>query len=70
VAVLGTGIMGAPIARNLAKAGLEVTAWNRSREKAERLARDGVRVEVDAAGAARGADACSRCSPTARPSRR
>ena len=35
VAVLGTGIMGAPIASNLAKAGHEVIAWNRTREKAE-----------------------------------
>lgn len=57
VAVLGTGIMGAPIARNLAKAGLEVRAWNRTGGKAERLADDGVRVEDDAAAAARDADA-------------
>src|SRR5262245_25219844 len=37
VAVLGTGIMGGPIARNLAAAGHEVRAWNRTREKAEGL---------------------------------
>ena len=37
VAVLGTGIMGAPMARNLAGAGHEVTVWNRTREKAEGL---------------------------------
>jgi 3-hydroxyisobutyrate dehydrogenase len=37
VAVLGTGTMGAPIARNLAKAGHEVRAWNRTRERAEGL---------------------------------
>ncbi len=42
VAVLGTGIMGAPMARNLAAAGHEVSAWNRSREKAEPLAEHGV----------------------------
>jgi 3-hydroxyisobutyrate dehydrogenase len=57
VAVLGTGIMGAPIARNLAKAGLEVTAWNRSRDKAEPLADDGVTVADDPSDAARDADA-------------
>jgi 3-hydroxyisobutyrate dehydrogenase len=57
VAVLGTGIMGAPIARNLAKAGLDVTAWNRTREKAEPLVEDGVQVADSAAEAARGADA-------------
>ena len=37
VAVLGTGIMGGPMARNLAAAGHDVTAWNRTREKAEGL---------------------------------
>ncbi len=50
VAVLGTGIMGLPMARNLAKAGLEVRAWNRTREKAEPLADDGVTVAGSAAG--------------------
>jgi 3-hydroxyisobutyrate dehydrogenase len=35
VAVLGTGIMGAPIARNIAGAGPAVRVWNRTREKAE-----------------------------------
>jgi len=35
VAVLGTGIMGAPIARHVASAGHDVVAWNRTREKAE-----------------------------------
>src|SRR5215216_7231237 len=57
VTVLGTGIMGAPIARNLAKAGHEVTAWNRSRDKAEPLAGDGVEVAGDPAEAVRGAQA-------------
>jgi 3-hydroxyisobutyrate dehydrogenase len=37
VAVLGTGIMGAPMARNLASAGHEVRAWNRTAAKAEGL---------------------------------
>ena len=37
VAVLGTGIMGAAMARNLLSGGMEVRAWNRSREKAEPL---------------------------------
>src|SRR5689334_21679710 len=57
VAVLGTGIMGAPIARNLARAGHDVHAWNRSRAKAEPLAEDGVTVHDEAAEAVRGADA-------------
>ena len=37
VAVLGTGIMGGPMAKNLAAAGHEVRAWNRTTEKAEGL---------------------------------
>ncbi|MCD0453368.1 NAD(P)-dependent oxidoreductase [Actinocorallia sp. API 0066] len=41
VAVLGTGIMGEPIARNLLKAGHRVRVWNRTKEKAEALAREG-----------------------------
>src|SRR5919202_1638318 len=32
---LGTGIMGAPMARNVAQAGNEVRAWNGTRAKAE-----------------------------------
>jgi len=35
VAVLGTGIMGAPMARNIAAAGFDTRVWNRTREKAE-----------------------------------
>jgi 3-hydroxyisobutyrate dehydrogenase len=56
VAVLGTGIMGAPMARNLAAAGLEVRAWNRSRERAEPLAEHGVDVAGTADEAVRDAD--------------
>jgi len=42
VAVLGAGgTMGFPIARNIARAGISVRAWNRSRDKAEPLAKDG-----------------------------
>jgi 3-hydroxyisobutyrate dehydrogenase len=56
VAVLGTGIMGAPFARHIARAGMTVRAWNRTREKAEALAEDGVEVADSAAAAASGAD--------------
>ena len=56
VAVLGTGIMGSGMARNLLSAGMEVRAWNRSREKAEPLAQDGAEVADSPADAARGAD--------------
>ena len=55
VAVLGTGIMGAGMARNLLAAGMEVRVWNRSREKAEPLAEDGAKVTRSPAEAAEGA---------------
>jgi 3-hydroxyisobutyrate dehydrogenase len=44
IAVLGTGIMGSGIARNLARADYAVRAWNRTRAVAEPLAADGVTV--------------------------
>ncbi|NYI04388.1 NAD(P)-dependent oxidoreductase [Allostreptomyces psammosilenae] len=44
VAVLGTGIMGTAMARNLCRAGFAVTVWNRTRSRAESLAADGARV--------------------------
>ncbi len=56
IAVLGTGVMGAPMARNLARAGHDVRAWNRSLDKARALSADGVEVAEDPAAAARGAD--------------
>jgi 3-hydroxyisobutyrate dehydrogenase len=56
VAVLGTGIMGEPIARNLLRAGVDVRAWNRTRAKAEPLAGDGAVVCDEPAEAADGAD--------------
>jgi 3-hydroxyisobutyrate dehydrogenase len=56
VSVLGTGIMGAAMARNLARAGQAVRAWNRTRAKAEPLTADGVQVADTPAEAVRGAD--------------
>jgi 3-hydroxyisobutyrate dehydrogenase len=55
VAVLGTGTMGAPMARNLAASGLSVRAWNRSPDRARPLADDGIDVCLDLAEAVRGA---------------
>ena len=56
VAVLGIGTIGEPIARNLARAGFDVRAWNRTREKAEPLLREGATVCDSAAEAAEGAE--------------
>jgi 3-hydroxyisobutyrate dehydrogenase len=53
IALLGTGIMGAPMARHLAAAGNDVVAWNRTREKAEGI--EGVDVADSPGDAVRGA---------------
>jgi 3-hydroxyisobutyrate dehydrogenase len=56
VAVIGAGgTMGLPMARNIANSGVQVRAWNRSREKAEPLAEEGVEILDTAAEAASGA---------------
>ncbi|GAB2847877.1 NAD(P)-dependent oxidoreductase [Streptomyces deserti] len=57
VSVLGTGIMGAAMARNLVRAGHTVRAWNRTRAKAEPLAADGAHIAGTPAEAVEGADA-------------
>jgi 3-hydroxyisobutyrate dehydrogenase len=41
---IGTGRMGFEMARRLAKAGCDVTVWNRTRAKAEPLAKDGAKI--------------------------
>lgn len=56
IAVLGTGMMGAPIARRLHGAGHEVHAWNRTRAKAEPLAASGITVHDTPGTAVQGAD--------------
>jgi len=57
ITVLGAGgTMGLAMARNLARAGFDVRAWNRTREKADPLEEDGVRVFEPPAQAADGAD--------------
>jgi 3-hydroxyisobutyrate dehydrogenase len=53
VAWIGTGLMGAPMARNLADAGHEVRVWNRTAAKAEGL---GAHVAGSPAEAVDGAD--------------
>lgn len=55
VAVLGTGLIGSPVARNLAAAGFAVRAWNRTRAKAEPLAAHGIQVTDTAQDAVAGA---------------
>ncbi|MFJ2112926.1 MULTISPECIES: NAD(P)-dependent oxidoreductase [unclassified Streptomyces] len=56
VAVLGTGIMGAAMARNLCRTGHDVRVWNRTAARAEPLAGDGARLAATPAEAVAGAD--------------
>src|SRR5918911_663570 len=56
VAVLGTGIMGAAMARNLLAAGMEGRVWNRTPEKAAPLEGDGAGVAASPAEASEGAE--------------
>jgi 3-hydroxyisobutyrate dehydrogenase len=56
VAVLGTGIMGAPMARNLLRAAHEVRVWNRTPAKAEELGEEGATVASTPAEAVEGAE--------------
>ncbi|MGZ6883684.1 MAG: NAD(P)-dependent oxidoreductase [Nocardioidaceae bacterium] len=56
VALLGTGLMGAGMARNIAGAGLELRVWNRSTDKAAPLADAGATVAATPAEAVEGAD--------------
>ncbi|MGP3698552.1 NAD(P)-dependent oxidoreductase [Rhodobacter sp. NSM] len=55
IAFFGTGLMGAPMARQLIEAGFDLTVWNRSLAKAKAL-EPGARVAPTARVAAEGAD--------------
>lgn len=56
VTLLGTGLMGLPMARNLAQAGVPLTVWNRTAAKARSLEAHGVHVAETLAEAVTGAD--------------
>jgi len=48
IGLLGTGLMGQPVARRLVAAGYLVAVWNRSQDKALQLASAGVKIEQSA----------------------
>lgn len=56
VAVLGLGMMGAGMARNLVAAGMPTTVWNRNPERSAPLADAGATVAASVAEAVAGAD--------------
>jgi 3-hydroxyisobutyrate dehydrogenase-like beta-hydroxyacid dehydrogenase len=53
---IGLGLMGAPMAANLARAGFPLTVWNRTPEKSEPLRALGVEVAAGAAAVAAASD--------------
>ncbi len=56
VAFIGTGIMGAPIAEHLISAGYDVTVYNRTPEKAQKLVSLGAHAAENVADAVKDAD--------------
>lgn len=56
IALLGCGLMGAPMSRRLLAAGYPLTVWNRTRAKAEALAEAGANVADTPAAAVAQAD--------------
>jgi len=65
VAVLGTGIMGSAMARNLLAAGLPTTVWDRSTSATAPLAAAGAQVAASAVDAVRDAGVVITMLPTA-----
>ena len=56
VGLIGLGLMGKPMARNILKAGLPLVVWNRTRSRAEQLVAEGARVASSARDCAAQAD--------------
>src|SRR6478609_8600366 len=65
IGIVGLGIMGGAMARNLRAAGWEVVGYDPDRGATEALAADGVAVQGDAAAVARAAPALITSLPTA-----
>jgi len=55
IAILGTGLLGSGFARALRKKGEVVRAWNRTVDRAQPLAADGIEIAASADAAVRGA---------------
>jgi 2-hydroxy-3-oxopropionate reductase len=56
VGLIGLGLMGKPMARNLLKAGFPLVVWNRTRSRAEDLAKEGAKIAASPKEAAAQAD--------------
>jgi 3-hydroxyisobutyrate dehydrogenase len=64
ISVIGTGVMGEPMARNLKKSGLTVTVFNRTQRRCEDLRGIGIAVADSAAHAIGASDASILMLPT------
>jgi 3-hydroxyisobutyrate dehydrogenase len=56
VGLIGLGLMGGPMGRNLLKAGFPLVVWNRTKAKADDLVREGAKLAADPRGVAEQAD--------------
>ncbi|HUJ32780.1 MAG TPA: NAD(P)-dependent oxidoreductase [Candidatus Acidoferrum sp.] len=56
VGLIGLGLMGKPMSRNLLKAGFPLVVWNRTKEKAGELVREGAKFAANPRDAAAQAD--------------
>lgn len=56
ITLIGTGLMGIPMSRNLLKSGHALTVWNRTIARAEPLAKDGATVAESVTEAVAGAE--------------
>ncbi|MEO9649441.1 MAG: NAD(P)-dependent oxidoreductase [Roseobacter sp.] len=56
ITLIGTGLMGLPMSRNLLKAGHDLTVWNRTIARAEPLAKDNARIAANEVDAVEGAE--------------
>jgi len=56
ITLIGTGLMGAPMSRNLMKAGHDLTVWNRNATRAAPLVAEGARTAPTVAEAVAGAE--------------
>ena len=56
ITLIGTGLMGTPMSRNLMAAGHDLTVWNRSPERAAPLLKEGAKTAATVAAAIAGAE--------------
>lgn len=56
VGLIGLGLMGGPMGRNLLKAGFPLVVWNRTKAKADELVREGAKLGADPRAVAEQAD--------------